>query len=57
MFKEISRKCEMSETSGIAYGSFSIITVVAGMVIEEGGAKKYLTCCWASEHKIQFLLK
>lgn len=29
MFKEISRKCEMREKSGIAYESFSIIAVVA----------------------------
>lgn len=39
MFKEISRKCEMREKSGIAYGPFSIIAVVAEMVIEEAELK------------------
>lgn len=39
MFKEISRKCEMSENSGIAYGPFSISAVVAEMVIEEAELK------------------
>ena len=49
MFKEISRKCEMSKNSGMTYGTFSIAAVVVEMVIEEDGAEKYLTCCWVSE--------
>ena len=39
MFKEISRKCEMSENSGMADGPFSITAVVAEMVIEEDEAE------------------
>lgn len=39
MFKEISRKCEVREKSGIAYEPFSIIAVVAEMVIEEAELK------------------
>lgn len=46
MIKELSRRCDIGESGG---GPFSITAVVADMLIDEDGEKKYLTCCWVSE--------
>lgn len=46
MIKEIERRCDFAENGG---GHFSITAVVADMLIEDAGEKKYLTCCWVDE--------